>query len=126
MILINFSSQLGQDQIRQAESLLRAPIDQVIHFPIRLDSDQLVLQQFKSAMKKFPLSAEEVRNEPVAVVLPSANFLVALILAELHAWMDYFPSILLVRIQPYGLPPRFEVVELLDLQQIEDSARGIN
>ena len=124
MILINFSSPLGQDQLKQAESLLREPVDQVINFSFQLDSDQLILPQFKSVMKKFPLSVEEVRNEPVAVILPSANYLAALILAELHAWMDYFPTILRIRIQPYSLPPRHEVAELLDLQETEDSARG--
>ncbi len=123
MILINFSSPLGQDQLRQAESLLRGPVDQIINFPVRLDSDQLILPQFKSAMTKFPLSAEEVRDEPVAVILPPTNYQAALLLAELHAWMDYFPIILLVCIQPYRFPPQHEVVELLDLQEVEDSAR---
>jgi hypothetical protein len=124
MILINFSSPLGQDQLKQAESLLREPVGQVINFSFQLDSDQLILPQFRTAMKKFPISAEVIRNEPVAVILPSANYLAALILAELHAWMDYFPTILRIRIQPYSLPPRHEVAELLDLQETEDSARG--
>jgi hypothetical protein len=125
MILINFSSPLRQDQLKQAESLLREPVDRVINFSIQLDGDQLILPQFKSAMKKFPLSAEEVRNEPVAVILPPVNYLAALILVELHAWMDYFPIILRVRIQPYSLPPRYEVAELFNLQEVEDAARGI-
>ncbi len=124
MILINFGSPLKREQLDQAECLLHEPFDRVINFAIQLDSDQLVLPQFKTAMEKFPLSVEELRNEPVAVILPSSNYLVGLVLAQLHAWMDYFPTILRVRIQPYRMPPRYEVVECLDLQAIEDSTRN--
>jgi len=127
MLLINFSLPLNQGQLRQAESLLRESIDQVINFPIHLDSDLPILPQFKIAMKEFPLPAEKVRIEPVVVILPAANYLAALILAELHAWMDYFPIILRIRMQPYSLPPRYEVAELINLQETEDSsARGFN
>jgi hypothetical protein len=124
MILINFSSGLKQDQLKQAEILLREPVDQVINFPIQVDTDMLILPQFKAAMKEFPLSAERIRSEPVAVILPPASYLAALILAEMHAWMDYFPIILRLRLQTYNLLPRYEVAELFDLQNVEDSVRG--
>ncbi len=123
MILINFSSPIKENQIRQAESLLHEQIEQIVNFNIQIDSDLLLVPQFKEAMGKFPLTYNELRNEPVAIILPTQNNLAALILVEMHCRMGYFPPILWVRLQPYSLPPRFEVVELIDLQKLEDTQK---
>lgn len=125
MILINFSTVIKENQIRQAEGLLHEAIDRVVNFNFRIDDDRLIQPQFNAAMESFPLSDDELRNEPIAIVLPGQNYLTALILVELHARMAYFPPILRVRLQPYGLPPRFEVVELVDLQKVEDDYGGL-
>ena len=60
---------------------------------------------------------------PLVVNLPGYAPAVAVLLAELHGRMGYFPAI--VRVRPVGgaVPPRFEVGEVLNLQAIRVEAR---
>jgi len=37
--------------------------------------------------------------------------------------MGYFPTILRLRLVPESLPPRYEIGELLNLQEVRDAAR---
>ncbi|MCS7301391.1 MAG: CRISPR-associated protein Csx15 [Fimbriimonadales bacterium] len=48
----------------------------------------------------------------------------ATLLAELHGRMGYFPPVLRLRPVEGAVPPRFEVAEILNLQQIRDTARS--
>jgi hypothetical protein len=57
------------------------------------------------------------------VVLPSLNFIAALLLAELHGRMGYFPPVVRTRPVEGSLPRRFEVAEILDLQGRRETAR---
>ncbi len=73
-------------------------------------------------MAGIPLSPEELQTAPVLINPPSLNFITAVLLAELHGRMGYFPPV--VRLRPAaGLPPRYEVAEILNLQAIRDAAR---
>jgi len=55
--------------------------------------------------------------------LPSLNFIAALLLAELHGRMGYFPPILRLRPAEGSVPPRYAVAEILNLQALRDAAR---
>lgn len=56
-------------------------------------------------------------------MLPSLNFIAAVLLAELHGRMGYFPTIVRLRPVADATPRRFEVAELIDLQSVRDVAR---
>ena len=45
-------------------------------------------------------------------------------LAELHGRLGYFPPVLRLRPVEGALPPRFEVAEILNLQDVRDAARA--
>ena len=77
----------------------------------------------KAAPRSRALSAEALQTEPVLVNLPSLNFIAALLLAELHGRMGYFPPVLRLRPEPGSLPPQYEVAEILNLQSVRDGAR---
>ena len=68
----------------------------------------------------IPLSAAELQTTPILVNPPSLNFITALLLAELHGRMGYFPPVLRLRPIPGSLPPRYEVAEVLNLQGVRD------
>ena len=51
------------------------------------------------------------------------NFITALLLAALHGRMGYFPPVIRLRPDAGSLPPRYEVVEILNLQAVRDAAR---
>src|SRR5262245_61920180 len=56
------------------------------------------------------------------VSLPSLNSIVALVLAELHGRMGYFPALVRLRPMTESVPPQFEVAEILNLQAVRDAA----
>jgi hypothetical protein len=91
--------------------------------PVQFDEQLPFALQVTALVAGIPLTALQWQSERFLVVLPSLNFIAASLLAELHGRMGYFPTVL--RTRPIlGLTPRqFEVAELLDLQQIRDTAR---
>jgi hypothetical protein len=123
MILLNFSHPLTPDQIAQAEALTHQTIDQMITVPVQFDNDQPYLPQLEALIAQLTLSVEQWQNEPILVNPPSLNFITALLLAELHGRMGYFPSITRLRPVSGSLPPRYEVAEVLNLQAVRDAAR---
>jgi hypothetical protein len=69
------------------------------------------------------LTPEEWQTAPLLVVLPSLNYIAAIVLAELHGRMGYFPSVVRLRPVEDALPPRYEVTEIINLQGVRDAAR---
>ncbi len=123
MLIINFSHPLTPEQLAHVESLAGQPITQVITLPVHFDNDQPFIPQLHLLAANIPLDPEALQTEPILVNPPSLNFITALLLAELHGRMGYFPPVL--RLRPAGsLPPRYEVVEILNLQSVRDAARS--
>lgn len=60
---------------------------------------------------------------PILVNPPSLNYSAALLIAELHGRMGYFPTCVRLRPVKDALPPRFEAAELMNLQAVRDTAR---
>jgi hypothetical protein len=123
MILLNFSHPLTAEQRAQAEALLGAAFDQTIDAPVQFDEQQPFAPQLQELLQRVPLSPAEWQSEPLVVLLPSLNFIAALLLAELHGRMGYFPAVLRTRPVEGATPRRYEVAELLDLQATREAAR---
>lgn len=123
MILLNFAHPLTEKQTRQAAGLAAQEITRVIDLPVQFDGEQPFIPQLNHLLENLPLSPETLQTEPILVNLPSLNFIAALLLAELHGRMGYFPPVLRLRPIPGSLPPQYEVAELLNLQGVRDSAR---
>jgi hypothetical protein len=70
------------------------------------------------------LTSEEWQTKPILINLPSLNYSAAIMLALLHGRMGYFPAILRLKPEPGIIPPRFEVAEILNLQEIREKARN--
>lgn len=123
MILLNFSHPLTPDQKAQIETLTGHPLEQVIALPVQFDNEQPFLAQLHTLMAQIPLGAGELQTAQILVNPPALNFITALVLAELHGRMGYFPPIVRLRPLPHSLPPRYEVAEILNLQAVRDDAR---
>ena len=123
MILLNFSHPLTPDQLQQAEALAGQPIEKVIELPVQFENDEPFLPQLAALAQEIPLSNQELQTLAILVNLPSLNFICALLLAELHGRMGYFPPVLRLRPAPGILPPRYEAAEMLNLQAVRDQAR---
>jgi hypothetical protein len=123
LILLNFAHPLSPAQIEQAAVLSGQPVERVIDLPVQFDPAQPFEAQLKELMERLPLDAQQLQTVPLVVNLPSLNFIAALLLAELHGRMGYFPPVLRLAPAPGSLPPRYEVSEILNLQAVRDAAR---
>jgi len=123
MILLNFSHPITPAQQRQVETLLGETLERIIDLPVQFDDTQPYQDQIQQLMLGIPLSPAALQSLPLVVNLPSLNVITALLLAELHGRLGYFPVVL--RLSPVhgSLPVRFEVVELLNLQAVREAAR---
>lgn len=123
MHLLNFSHPLTPAQLAEIEQLTGKSINQVIALPVQFDPEQPFLMQIEKLMAALPLSAAQMQSEAILVNLPSLNFIAALLLAELHGRMGYFPPVIRLRQVLGSLPPRYEAAEILNLQAVRDAAR---
>lgn len=82
------------------------------------------VKQARALVDEVELTPTAWQSEQLLLNLPSLNYITALMLAELHGRMGYFPTVLRLR-QVRGIsPPEFEVAEILDLQGARDDARA--
>ncbi len=123
MIVLNFSHPLTPEQLAQVEALTGQQVGQVIAVPVAFDHQQPFASQMRAILDRLPLSPEALQTESLLVNLPSLNYIAAVLLAELHGRMGYFPACLRMRPVEGSLPPGFEVAEILNLQAIRDEAR---
>jgi hypothetical protein len=104
VLLLNFSHPLTADQLAQVAALTGQPVARAISLPVQFDSDAAFEPQLQAWMADLPLTAEARQTEPIVVNLPSLNFIAALLLAELHGRMGYFPPIVRLRPAAGSLP----------------------
>jgi hypothetical protein len=125
MILLNFSHPLTAEQVARAEMLTGQSVERTIDLPVHFDNQQDFETQLQALICRIPLTASELQTAAILVNLPALNFITAMLLAELHGRMGYFPSVLRLRPLSGSLPPRYEVAEVINLQNIRDAARKI-
>ncbi len=123
MIVLNFSHPLTADHLTQIETMAAQKIEQVIDIKVQFDNEQPFEPQLRELMTKTPLTSSEWQTKPLLVNLPSLNVIAALLLAELHGRMGYFPPVLRLRPIPNTTPVQFEVAEILNLQTVREKAR---
>lgn len=122
-LLLNFSHPLTPEQLAQVEALTGAAVERVIAVPAQFDVVQPFVPQVAAMLAAVPLTAEEWQTAPLLIVPPALNFITAVMLAELHGRMGYFPAIVRLRPVAGSLPPRFEVAEIINLQAVREQAR---
>jgi len=123
MMTLNFSHPLSADQLRRIEELVGQPIARVIEVPSQIDPQQPLTPQIVAMVDAAGLTPKEWQSLPILINLPSLSYSAAVLLAELHGRMGYFPPCLRLRQVKDALPPRFEVAEVLNLQAVRDRAR---
>jgi hypothetical protein len=123
MILLNYSHPLTDEHLAQVEQATGQKINQMYTIPVQFDPQQPFSEQIQAILSQVPLSPQDFQTLPILVNLPSLNVIAALLLAELHGRMGYFPPILRLRQVEDSLPPRFEVAEILNLQTVREQAR---
>jgi hypothetical protein len=123
MLLINFSHPITNAQAAQIEALTGQPISRTIAVLPQFDEQQPFAPQVQALLAQIDLTPAQWQGEPILVMLPSLNFIAAVLLAELHGRMGYFPPVVRTRPVADSVPRQFEVAEVLDLQAIRETAR---
>jgi hypothetical protein len=124
MIVLNFSHPLTPEQQQQIESLTGQPVERVIAIDAQVDLARPLVPQVVAMVDRVGFSPEEWQTRPVLLVLPSLSYSAGVLLAELHGRMGYFPPIVRMRGVPGAVPPRFEVAEIISLQDVRVAARA--
>jgi hypothetical protein len=123
MILLNFSHPLTDEQLARVQALTGQPVERLISLPAQFDHQQPFEPQLAALLGGLDLPPDEWQTASILINPPSLNFITALVLAELHGRMGYFPPIVRLRPIADALPPRYEVAEILNLQRTRDAAR---
>lgn len=123
MILLNFSHPLSAAQRAQIEALAGQAIAVLHDLPVQFDVQQPFEPQLTELLQRVPLSPLDWQTQPLLIVLPALNFITAMLLADLHGRMGYFPTVVRLRPVAGSTPPTYEVAELLNLQALRERAR---
>jgi hypothetical protein len=123
MIVLNFSHPLTQEQIGRLAELAGQPVERTIEVPAQFDNDQPFVPQVEALADACGLSPAEWQTLPLVIVPPALSFIAVTLLAELHGRMGYFPSCVRMRPVAGAAPQRYEVAEILPLQEVREQAR---
>lgn len=124
MRVINFAHPLTPENLGEIEALTGRPVSEVLEVPSQIDPERPLEPQIESMLDGVGLTARQWQVEPLLINLPSLNYSAAVLLAQLHGRMGYFPAVLRLRPDADGLVPRFVVAEILNLQAVRERARG--
>ncbi len=130
MLILNFAHPLTDEHLAQIERLTGQKPERVIVINSQIDPQQPLAPQVAAMAEATGLTPEEWQTAPILINPPSLNFSAVALIAELHGRMGYFPPCIRMRpvVGPDGqrvVPPRFEVAEILNLQEIRDRARRL-
>lgn len=123
MLVVNFSHPLAPHQRDQLKACCGRPIDRVIDVKVQFQHDEPFGRQAVDAVDSAGLTGEEWQVQPLVVVPPSLAPIACACLAELHGRIGHFPPIVRLRPRPDATPPVFDVVEVVNLQQMRERAR---
>ena len=123
MLIINFTHPLTAPQTTALAPLTGAHITRIIEVKTQLDPAQLFSEQAHILIESIGLTEAEWQTLPLLINLPSHNVIAALVLAESHGRMGYFPAVIRLRPMAETTPPQFEVAEIINLQAVRDRAR---
>lgn len=123
MLLLNFSHPLLPDHLAQLAALLGRPVDDVRDAPAAFDHARPFAEQVAALVDGVGLSAAAWQTEAILVTPPAYAPITAILIAELHGRMGYFPALIRIRPVHDSNPPAYEVAEIINLQAARDAAR---
>ncbi len=122
MFILNFSHPLTQAQQAQIEALAGTSIEEVRTIPVQIDQAASLEAQIVAIVDAVGLASDAWQTEPLLINPPGYAPAAFVLLAELHGRIGHFPS--LIRLRPKSGPVTiYEVMELLNLQEIREASR---
>ena len=125
MIIVNFTHPLTEGQVNQLQALTGNAVEHIIETLPNFDHDRPFAEQVAALVDGLGLTATQWQTTSLLVVPPAFNFIAVTLLAELHGRMGCFPPVVRLRPVAGSTPTRYEVAEVINLQQVRDDARGM-
>ncbi|MCC7207216.1 MAG: hypothetical protein IT323_07920, partial [Anaerolineae bacterium] len=110
-------------QLERIQTLVGQPASAVIEARVQFDVERPFTEQAVALIDGLGVTPDRWQAEAWLVVLPSLNYITAVLLAELHGRMGHFPAIIRLRPVANALITEFEVAEIINLEQVRQAAR---
>lgn len=124
MHILNFSHPLTAAQREQIAALAGLPVEGVTDIKSQFDLNQPFAAQAVSLVDGLNISPADWQGQAWLIVLPSLNFICAVLLAELHGRMGHFPAIVRLKPVPGALVTEYEAAEIINLEAVRQTARS--
>lgn len=122
MLILNFSHPLTDANVGQLSQLISTSEFEIKQVKVQMQLDSGFVTQVKQIVNSIGLTPSEWQTKQIIINLPGMSPATAILLAELHGRMGYFPTIMrLSSVQT--APPVFAVVEVIGLQDVRNEAR---
>lgn len=123
MNLLNFSHPLNKVQLEQLAKLIGQPITDVRDIAVQFDTDQTFTPQVVAMIDNLSIESARWQNDPWLIIPPALNYITAILLAELHARMGHFPTIIRLKPVQQNFTTQYDVAEIINLEQVRQIAR---
>jgi len=127
VLVLNYAHPLTKEQRERIEELAGQKIEQVLEIPVQFDVGQPFLPQVERLIRETERLVGRPKDfwqkAPLLINLPSLNFVAAVLLSYLHGLMGYWPTVIRLRPVEGSTPRRFEVAELINLDEVRQQAR---
>ncbi len=123
MLLLNFGHPLTAEQRAQIEELTGRQIDHTIEANLQVDQALPLRPQIVIATDQIALTTSDWQTQALLVNLPGYAPVAACLLAEIEGRSGHLPSIIKMRPVADSLLTEYEVVEIINLQDLRAEAR---
>lgn len=123
MHILNFSHPLNDDQLAHIYTV--AGVDDIPITSVRtqFELEQPFAQQVTQLVDGLDITSDQWQTEGWIVVLPSLNYIAAVLLAELHGRMGRFPAMLRLKPVTGAIATTYEFAEIVNLETVRQTAR---
>lgn len=123
MIFLTFTHPLPSPQLTRLADMAGRAIDEVREHMAQFDHDRPFAAQVVELVDAVGLTPAQWQTEAILVNPPAFAPVAAVVIAELHGRMGYFPAIVRVRPVAGSVLQEYEVAEIINLQAVRDAAR---
>ena len=122
MLILNYSHPLNAAQLERIEALVgEQPM--VRDLATHADRARPLAEVARELADAASLSTEEWQTIPLLLNPPALAPLALALIAELHGRSGGFPALINIRPVAESIPTRYEVAELVNLQDLRNKAR---
>ncbi len=121
-LLLNYAHPLTAQQLEQASTLLGQQ-PELLDIETQIDRSRPLVEEVLRLVDAAGLDAAAWQTRALLLNPPALAPVALALIAELHGRCGYFLPIMHIRPVPDALPPRYEVAEIVNLQQLREQAR---